>query len=142
MDISSIIKGGALLVFLAIFCVFSYDLFFAPGKIHQGIVLNKVFIPPHTASGHNVTSYGRNKSYKYIVQAQKFHQWVAIVKADDGDTLKVHCNSSHFAATNVGDTLLFKEYSGDVFGVDFLAHSEEDTLKTDIPMLVKSSLPK
>ncbi len=135
MDISSIIKGGFLLAILLLFGLFTYDQFFTPPKIHQGIVLNKLFIPEHNVVGHNVGSYGRNKTYKYIVQAQKFHQWVAIVKADDGDTIKVHCKSDHFEVTNVGDTLLFKEYKGNIFGIDYLAHSEEDTLKSDLRVL-------
>jgi hypothetical protein len=135
MDISSIIKGGFLLAILLLFGLFTYDQFFAPPKIHQGIILNKVFIPEHTATSQNVASYGRARTYKYIVQVQKFHQWVAVVKADDGDTLKVHCNSSHFNSTNIGDTLLFKEYKGEIFGIDYLAHSDEDTVKSDLRIL-------
>jgi len=77
----------------------------------------------------------KNRSYKYIVQTQKYHQWVAIVKADDGDTIKVHCNSAHFEVTNIGDTLRFKEYKGDVFGIDYLAHSEEDTVMRKLRVL-------
>jgi hypothetical protein len=71
MDISSIIKGGFLLAILLLFGFFTYDQFFAPPKIHQGIILNKLFIPQHTAVGPNVGSYGSARTYKYIVHTQK-----------------------------------------------------------------------
>lgn len=135
MEISSVIKGAFLFALLFFVCFFAYDQIFSDPKVHQGIVLDKVFIPRHTAVGPNTTSYGRNRSYKYIIQAQKYHQWIAIVKADDGDTLKVHCTSDHYEKTSLGDTLLFKEYKGRVFGINYLAHSEEDTVKNDMKAL-------
>ncbi len=132
MNISSIIKGGFLFGLLFLIGFFTYDLLFSPPKIHRGIVVHKLFIPQHNTAAPNVTPYGGYRAYKYIIQVQKYHQWLAIVKGDDGDTLKVHCTSDHFEKTNIGDTLLFKEYKGKVFGIDYLAHSEEDTLKSDL----------
>ena len=135
MNISALIKGTFLFALLFLICFFAYDQIFSKPKIHRGIVLEKLFIPQHTVAGPNSVSYSNHRAYKYIVQTQKYHQWIAIVKADDGDTLKVHCKSKHFEQTMVGDTLLFKEYKGDVFGIDYLAHSEEDTVKTDLRVL-------
>jgi hypothetical protein len=135
MEISSVIKGMFLFALLFFVCFFAYDQIFSEPKIHQGIVVEKLFIPQHNVAGPNATNYTRYRSYKYVVQTQRYHQWVAIVKADDGDTLKVHCTSDHYDKTNVGDTLLFKEYRGKVFGIDYLAHSEEDTVKSDLRVL-------
>lgn len=135
MDFSSIIKGGFLFGLLFLIGFFTYDQLFSAPKIHQGIILSKLFVPQHNTAGPNATPYGGYRAYKYIIQTQKNHQWVAIVKADDGDTLKVHCSSEHYEKSNIGDTLLFKEYKGKVFGIDYLAHSEEDTLKSDLRVL-------
>lgn len=132
MNITSIIKGVFLFALLFIVCFFAYDQIFSQPRIHRGIVLDKLFIPEHTVAGPNSVTYSGHRTYKYIVQVQKYHQWIAIVKADDGDTLKVHCTSDHFQQTTIGDTLLFKEYRGKVFGIDYLAHSEEDTIKSDL----------
>jgi hypothetical protein len=132
MEASSLIKGTFLFALLFLVCFFAYDQIFSEPQVHQGIVLHKVFVPKHNVAGPNATPYGGYRGYKYIIQSQRFHQWVAIVRADDGDTIHVHCTSDHYDKTSIGDTLLFKEYRGKVFGIKYLAHSEEDTLKIDL----------
>ncbi|GHM98514.1 hypothetical protein WSM22_00040 [Cytophagales bacterium WSM2-2] len=135
MNLSTVLKGGFLAALFILLGVFIYDQLFSAPKVHQGIILHKMYIPQRTAVGPNATPYAGHRAYKYIIQAQKYHQWIAIVLADDGDTLKVHCTSDHYESNNIGDTLLFKEYKGHLFGVDYLSHSEEDTVKSDLHVL-------
>jgi len=135
MSISNVVKGGFLAVLFIFIGLFVYDQLFSAPKIHQGIIIHKTFIPQRNVVGPNTTHYGGHRAYKYIIQSQKYHQWIAIVVADDGDTLKVHCSSDHYEAKNLGDTLLFKEYKGNLFGVDYLSHSEEDTIQNDLHVL-------
>jgi len=125
------IKGGLLIITITLIGLVIYDQLFSPPKVHDGIIIHKVYIPTNTA-GTNVLPYSGYRTYKYVIQSQKYHQWIAIVKTDDGDTLKIHCTSNHYNQKNIGDTLLFKEYKGDLFGIDYLSHSEEDTVQTDL----------
>jgi hypothetical protein len=53
-------------------------------------------------------------------------QWIAIVKTDTGDTLKVHCHASHYQDKNVGDMITFNRYDGHLFHIDYFAHNEEE----------------
>ncbi|MGC4023350.1 MAG: hypothetical protein QM734_16090 [Cyclobacteriaceae bacterium] len=132
MNLISIVKGVTLIGLLIFLGVVTYDQLFSEPKIHKGIILHKTFIPERNANAPNVLPYGSYKAYKYTIQSQKFHQWIAIVKADDGDTLKVHCTSDHYEQKVEGDTLLFKEYRGNLFGIDYLSHIEEDTVAADL----------
>jgi hypothetical protein len=66
------------------------------------------------------------KSYDYVVSAQKEEQWIAFVKIPEGKVLKVHCHIHHYKQTQIGDTLRFKEYTGEIFHIDYFSHGEED----------------
>lgn len=122
--------GGLLAALMIIFAVF-YDQLFSKPKVHMGIIIEKIEVPKNKVAGPHVLPYGGSKSYKYMITAEKYHQWIALVKSDDNDTLKVHCSSDHFFNRDIGDTILFKEYKGDLLKIDYLIHSEEDTLQTD-----------
>lgn len=125
------LKVGGLLAALAVIVVVFYDQLFSKPKIHQGIIIDKIEIPKNKVAGLHVLPYGGSRSYKYTISSEKYHQWIALVKSDDNDTLKVHCSSDHFFNRDIGDTILFKEYKGDLLKIDYLIHSEEDTLQTD-----------
>jgi hypothetical protein len=66
------------------------------------------------------------KSHDYLVTSQKEEQWIAFVKTGDGQILKVNCHIHHYEQTQVGDTLQFKEYTGEIFHIDYFIHNEED----------------
>ena len=127
---SFILKVGFLIIILMTVLALIYDQLFSKPVVHQGIILEKIEVPRNSAGPH-VVPYSGSKSFKYIITSEKYHQWIALVRADDGDTLKVHCSSDHFLAKGVGDTILFKEYKGSLLKVDYLSHSEEDTVDTD-----------
>ena len=109
-----------------------FDQLFSLPKVHQGIIIEKVEVPKKALTPYMVP-YGGLKSYRGTVgiRVHDFHQWIAVVRSDDNEILKVHCSTDHYATKEVGDTLLFKEYKGDLLGIDYLVHSEEDTLQTD-----------
>ncbi|HCW06287.1 MAG TPA: hypothetical protein DGG95_02860 [Cytophagales bacterium] len=132
MKISTLGKGLFFFAVLFLIGFVVFDQLFSAPKIHRGIVLHKVFVPEHTVVSPYVPNYARARNFNYDIHTQQYDQWIAFVKADDGDTLKVHCTSHHYEVTKLGDTLLFKEYKGDVFGIDYLSHSEEDTIKSDM----------
>lgn len=106
-----------------------YDVLFSKPLILQGIIVDKVYVHPANSSGQNVMPYMRYKSYDYVVQTEKHEQWIAFVKTEDEQILKVNCHSHHYQQKQVGDTLHFKEYIGDIFGIDYFSHNEEDQEK-------------
>lgn len=106
--------------------VIGYDVLFSKPKIMSGIVVDKLYVPAKQNSGPSVTPYSRYKSYDYTITAQKQHQWIAFVKLSDGSVLKVNCHSDHYEQKQIGDTLHFKEYTGDLLGIDYFSHNEED----------------
>jgi hypothetical protein len=92
----------------------------------QGVVVDKVHMPEKSQSAQNITPYMKYKSHDYIVTAQKEEQWIAFVKTHDGKILKVNCHVHHYEQTQLGDTLRFKEYTGEIFHIDYFSHNEED----------------
>lgn len=119
------------LFFVAVF--FVYDLLFSPPEIHKGIIVEKVFVPSKNVASAYALPYGnKNKSYNYSITAGRHAQWIAFVRDEAGNVLKVNCKSDHYESKNVGDTLLFKEFRGQVFKVEYFSHNDEDTLQVDL----------
>jgi hypothetical protein len=100
-----------------------YDLLFSKPDHVTGIIVEKIFVPAHTYSGG---PYGGNRRGNYTVTTAQEEQWIAIVKTDTGDTLKVHCHFSHYENTAIGSSIHFKKYEGHLFHIDYFAHNEED----------------
>ena len=126
------LTGTFLVGVLGLIIWIAADQLTSAARVHEGIIIQMDSVPSQQSASPNIGSYGGGRRvYKYNIQVQRFPQMIALVRADDGDTLKVHCSESHFQSKGVGDTLLFKEYKGDVFGIKFLSHSEEDTVMTD-----------
>jgi hypothetical protein len=112
---------------------FAYDLLFSAPTVHKGIIVEKIFVPSKSVASPNALNYAnRYKSYKYNVLVKNEHQWIAFVKSDEGDTLKVTCKSDHYESKNVGDTLLFKEFRGKMFKVEYFSHNDEDVDSVDL----------
>ena len=82
------------LVLMAIFfgmTFFTYDVLFSPPSIHKGVVIEKIFVPGKNVAGPNMVTGSRYRTYKYNIYAKKNHQWVAFVKDETGQVLKVNC---------------------------------------------------
>jgi len=124
--LSTVLKVVALIVILSIPTLIVYDVLFSKPLIMQGVVVDKVHFDQESQSAQNITPYMKYKSYDYIITAQKEEQWIAFVKTDDGKILKVNCHVHHYEQTQLGDTLQFKEYTGDIFHIDYFSHNEED----------------
>jgi hypothetical protein len=105
---------------------FIYDVLFSPPSIHKGIIVEKLFVPGKNVAAPNIIG-SRYRSYKYAITAKNHHQWIAIVKDEAGQELKVNCKSDHYENKQVGDTLLFKEFrGGELFKVEYFSHNDED----------------
>lgn len=127
------VTGIVMFLILVGAVIFTYDLLFSKASVHKGVIVEKIYIPSKNSSGPNALNYGsRYKTYKYNITVKNDHQWIALVKADDGDTLKVSCKSDHYATKGVGDTLLFKEYRGKMFKVEYFSHNDEDIDSVDL----------
>jgi len=111
---------------------FIYDVLFSKPTIHKGIIVEKIFVPRKGVAGPNTVTGVRYRSFKYVISAKNNHQWIAIVKDETGQELRVNCKSDHYENKNIGDTLLFKEYRGDVFKVQYFSHNDEDTDSLDL----------
>ncbi len=103
-----------------------YDVLFSKPLILQGIIVDKVYVPKEGTTGQNILPYMKYKSYDYIVTTERHEQWIAFVKIENDQILKVNCHNNHYEQKHVGDTLHFKEYSGEIFGIDYFSHNEED----------------
>ncbi len=125
----------SIFIFLVLIGViaFTYDLLFSAPTIHKGIIVEKIFVPSKNSAGPNALTFGnRSRTYKYNIVVQNQHQWIALVRSDNGDTLKVTCKSDHYANKDVGDTLLFKEFRGKMFKSEYFSHNDEDIDSVDL----------
>jgi len=120
------IKYAVFLSAVTILGVFLYNLMFAPPLIMQGIIVEKKFIPQDQISATGLNPYMRYKQKDYLITTQNHDQWIALVELQDGQVLKVNCHSDHYEERHIGDTLHFKEYAGDIMGIDYFSHNEED----------------
>lgn len=105
-----------------------YHILFLKTDISQGIILDKLYVPGKHASDHNVLTFARYKSNDYLVNTETHEQWLALVKNHEGDILKIHCDSMHYRIKQVGDTLHFKKYTGEILGIEYLSYYKEDDL--------------
>ena len=84
-------------------------------KIHEGVVLEKIYLPSKFVAGPNTLYFHHPKTKDYAITSQTQPQWLALVKSDDGELLKVHCDSVHYVQKAVGDVLHFRKYMLYVF---------------------------
>lgn len=130
MSVSKNIKNGiifiTLVAALVVAGIIAYDVLFSKPLIMEGIIVDKIYIPSKTAAGPHVLPYGKYKSYDYTITSEKHEQWIAFVKTTDGNVLKVNCHSDHYEVKQIGDTLHFKEYTGELMHIDYFSHNEED----------------
>jgi hypothetical protein len=124
--------GLFLMAVFAIMVFFVYDLLFSRPSIHKGVIVEKIFVPGKYVAGPNTVTGSRYRSYKYNISSQSQHQWIAFVKDESGNLLKVNCTSDHYENKAVGDTLLFKEFRGEVFKVEYFSHNDEDVDSLDL----------
>ena len=125
-DFLTIVKIAIIIVVLGIPLAITYDVLFSKPIIMTGVIVDKIHVPGSSESGQNIMPYTRYKSYDYIVTAQKEEQWIAFVKTPENKILKVNCHIHHYEQTQIGDTLKFKEYTGEIFHIDYFSHNEED----------------
>ncbi|MCW5909655.1 MAG: hypothetical protein KIT62_01215 [Cyclobacteriaceae bacterium] len=111
---------------LALVGLVVYDVLFSKPKLMKGIIVEKTFVPAKNAAGPHALPHAKYRSYDYAIQAEQHEQWIAFVKTGDGKVLKVNCHSNHYEVKQVGDTLHFKEYTGELLGIDYFSHNEED----------------
>lgn len=122
----AVIKYGIFISAVTILGIFFYDLLLAPPQVMQGVIVEKKFFPKEHVGATSMNPYMRYKQKDYLVTAQKHDQWVALVELENGQVFKVNCHSDHYEDKHVGDTLHFKEYAGDIMGIDYFSHNEED----------------
>jgi hypothetical protein len=123
---STILKVAGILVAVGVLTAVAYDVLFTPPLIMRGVIVDKVHVPSSIETSQSIMPYTKYKSNDYIITAQKEEQWIAFVKTDDGQILKVNCHIHHYEQTQLGDTLQFKEYTGEIFHIDYFSHNEED----------------
>jgi hypothetical protein len=130
MALSSNLKNGIYLLLLSgallSIGIVAYDVLFSKPLIMQGVIVEKIHVPNKHVAGPHVLPYGKYKSYDYTIITEKHDQWIAFVKTDDGKVLKVNCYTDHYDSKQVGDTLHFKEYTGELLHIDYFSHNEED----------------
>lgn len=115
------ITGALVLVGLVV-----YDVLFSKPKQMKGIIVEKIFVPGKNKSGPHMLPYAKYRSYDHTIQTQQHEQWIAFVKTENGKVLKVNCHSNHYDTKQIGDTLHFKEYTGELLGIDYFSHNEEE----------------
>jgi len=123
--------GLGLMAAFLLMTYFTYDVLFSPPTVHRGIIVEKLFVPAKNVAGPNIVG-SRYRAYKYNISAKTTHQWVAFVKDEAGQVLKVNCKSDHYERKAVGDTLLFKEFRGEIFKVEYFSHNDEDLDSLDL----------
>jgi hypothetical protein len=105
------------------FGLFIYDVIFTAPDHRQGTIVEKIYVPPRSATAGSI---GAVKRGARSVTSQQEEQWIAIVKMDTGETLMVHCLPAHYKTKNVGDVIRFKKYEGKLLHIDYFAHNEEE----------------
>ena len=118
------IVGYIIIVFLVgLLGLFLYDLLFSAPDHIKGVVIEKIFVPARAVTG---AAPGGMRRSGYSITSQKEEQWIAVVRMENGDTLKVHCHPGHYKAKNVGDVIHFKKYEGKLLHIEYFAHNEEE----------------
>ncbi|MBY0435760.1 MAG: hypothetical protein K2U26_16805 [Cyclobacteriaceae bacterium] len=110
--------AGSLVAFVLL-----YDLLFSKPKLERGLVLEKLYVPGKSVTGD--TPYGGMRRGHSFIRVQRDEQWIAVVLSGAQDTLTVHCHPEHYKIKEVGDTIHFKRYEGELFHIQYFAHNEE-----------------
>lgn len=101
------------------------SILFPHKDILQGVIVEKLYVPGKFVAGPNVLSFNHYKSHDYLITTQAHDQWLALVNTEEG-TIMVHCDSVHYQTKQVGDVLHFKKYTGEILGIEYMSHYEED----------------
>jgi hypothetical protein len=120
---SDYLVAGLIFAIIGLLLVVSFDSLFSPPIHLKGQIVEKIFVPAHIVTGG---PYGGNRRGNYMITTAADEQWIAIVSTNSGDTLKVHCHSSHYEDKKVGDLITFNKYEGHLFHIDYFAHNEEE----------------
>ncbi len=109
------------------------DQLFSKPEIHQGVIIEKVKVEKNKVTPVTVPYRGFRSvgGGSMTIKGTDYTQWIALVESDEHEVLRVHCTSQHFDQKEKGDTILFKKYSGHLLEVEYLSHSEEDTVQSD-----------
>ncbi len=119
------IVGYLIVTFIiGLFVVFLYDLLFSAPDHRQGTIIEKIFVPARSVTG--AAPYGGVKRGIYSITTQQEEQWIALVRMENGEILKVHCLPGHYQAKKVGDVIHFKKYEGKLLHIEYFAHNEEE----------------
>lgn len=125
MSVRSGKLGYSIIGLIAVlFILITYDLLFTKPDHLNGIVVEKIYVPARSVTG--ATPYGGVKRGNYSITAQHDEQWIALVRMQNGDTVKVHCLPDHYKTRNVGDLIHFKKYEGKLLHIEYFAHNEEE----------------
>jgi hypothetical protein len=120
---STFLGCGVLAVLVIAGSLLVYDLLFSKPDLQAGVILEKTFIPGTSITGD--TPYAGSRRGNFFVTVHKDDQWMALIKTEVGDTLQVHCLIEHFNTKNIGDTIRFKRYEGELTHIEYFAHNEE-----------------
>lgn len=117
--------GIVVLLFLGAIIVYNI-LYLKDNGLLFGVVVDKLYVPSKYVSNSNKLSFTQYKSRDYLIATESHEQWMALVKAPSGEILKIHCDSAHYRIKQVGDTLHFKKYTGEILGIEYLSFYQED----------------
>ena len=129
MNKEKIIDGIKYAVFFSaviVLGIFLFDLFFAKPLVMQVVIVEKMYVAKSNVTATGINPYMRYKQKDYLINTQNHDQWLALVELENGQILKVNCHSDHYEQKHIGDTLHFKEYAGDIMGIDYFSRNEED----------------
>lgn len=120
---TTFIGCGVLVIAVIVSTLIVYDLLFSKPDLQEGVILEKTFIPGRPGMGD--TPYAGARRGNFFVTVHRDDQWIALIKTKNGETLQVHCLLEHYQTKNVGDTILFKRYEGNLTHIKYFAHNEE-----------------
>lgn len=99
------------------------DLLFSKPTLHNGVIVEMIFIPRKTVTTD--IAYSRVRTRDYFLDAQKHDQWVAMVRNETGELVPVHCSEEHYNSKKVGDPIQYKKYQGRLIHIKYFSHNEE-----------------
>jgi hypothetical protein len=123
---TSVISVSVFVIVLVIAFTSFYGFIHPPSEIHEGVVLEKIYLPSRFIAGPNVLYFHHPKTKDYAITSQTHSQWLALVKSDDGELLKVHCDSVHYVQKDVGEVIHFRKYTGEILGIEYMSYSKEE----------------
>ncbi len=109
--------AAIVLIIIAGFSFLITDMVKSEPQYDEGIIVDLAFSKGHTSTTSGVAFNSKGGASPVVGTTSTPDEWIAMVKMNDGEVVKVECKAKHYYGHKVGDNLKFARFYGKWTGI-------------------------